>query len=133
MKTHIELDDKLLAEVFELGGFATKKAAVNTALAEYVKLLKRRELLEMRGKIRWEGDLDEMRMDRRVRRWFSSTPPSGSTTSTLAPRAKQTSLLSASPRLARSYCRAWCSPKRFRACATRRVPPAWRAFSRRSS
>ncbi len=68
MKTHIELDDKLLAEVFELGGFATKKAAVNTALAEYVKLLKRRELLEMRGKIRWEGDLDEMRMDRRVRR-----------------------------------------------------------------
>ena len=68
MKTHIELDDKLLAEVFELGGFATKKAAVNTALAEYVKLLKRRELLEMRGKIRWEGDLDEMRTDRRVRR-----------------------------------------------------------------
>src|SRR2546427_871230 len=68
MKTHIELDDKLLAEVFELGGFATKKAAVNTALAEYVKLLKRRELLAMRGKIRWEGDLDEMRMDRRVRR-----------------------------------------------------------------
>ena len=68
MKTHIELDDKLLAEVLELGGFATKKAAVNTALAEYVKLLKRRELLEMRGKIRWEGDLDEMRMDRRVRR-----------------------------------------------------------------
>ena len=68
MKTHIELDDKLLAEVFELGGFATKKAAVNTALAEYVKLLKRRELLEMRGKIRWEGDLDEMRMDRKVRR-----------------------------------------------------------------
>jgi Arc/MetJ family transcription regulator len=40
MKTHIELDDELLEQVFRLGGFATKKAAVNTALAEYVKLLK---------------------------------------------------------------------------------------------
>lgn len=68
MKTHIDLDDTLLEQVFQLGGFATKKAAVNTALAEYAKLLKRRELLEMRGKISWEGDLNEMRADRRGRR-----------------------------------------------------------------
>jgi Arc/MetJ family transcription regulator len=68
VKTHIELDDALLEQVFELGGFATKKAAVNTALAEYAKLLKRRELLEMRGKVPWEGDLNEMRTDRRGRR-----------------------------------------------------------------
>jgi len=68
MKTHIELDDQLLEQVFRLGGFATKKAAVNTALAEYVKLLLRRELLNLRGKIRWEGDLNEMRADRRRRR-----------------------------------------------------------------
>ena len=68
MKTHIELDDVLLEQVFELGGFATKKAAVNTALAESAILLKRRELLAMRGKIPWEGNLDEMRADRRSRR-----------------------------------------------------------------
>jgi len=68
MKTHIELDDKLLEQVFRLGGFATKKAAVNAALAEYVKLLLRKELLEMRGKIHWEGDLNEMRADRRSRK-----------------------------------------------------------------
>lgn len=30
--------------------------------------LKRRELLEMRGKVRWEGDLNELRADRRGRR-----------------------------------------------------------------
>ena len=47
MKTHIELDDELLKEVLQLGGFATQKAAVNTALAEYAKMLKRRELLAM--------------------------------------------------------------------------------------
>lgn len=67
MKTHIELDDDLLEQVFELGGFATKKAAVNTALAEYAKLLKRRELLAMRGEVRWEGDLAALRADRRGR------------------------------------------------------------------
>lgn len=67
MKTHIELNDELLEQVFQLGGFGTKKAAVNAALAEYVKLLQRRQLLEMRGKIRWEGDLSEMRADRRNR------------------------------------------------------------------
>ena len=68
MKTHIELDDALLEEVFKLGGFNTKKAAVNTALAEYVKMLKRRELLALRGKIPWDGDLNEMRADRGTRR-----------------------------------------------------------------
>ena len=68
MKTHIELDDKLLEEIFELGGFATKKAAVNTALSEYAKMLKRRELLAMRGQVRWEGDLAALRADRRGRR-----------------------------------------------------------------
>jgi Arc/MetJ family transcription regulator len=68
MKTHIELDDELLEQVFRLGGFDTKKAAVNTALAEYAKLLKRRELLEMRGQVRWEGDLAALRADRRGRK-----------------------------------------------------------------
>jgi Arc/MetJ family transcription regulator len=68
MKTHIELDDELLEQVFQLGGFATKKAAVNTALAEYAKLLKRRELLAMPGKVRWEGDLAALRADRPGRR-----------------------------------------------------------------
>jgi Arc/MetJ family transcription regulator len=68
MKTHIELDDGLLEEVFRMGRFSTKKAAVNAALAEYAKLLKRRELLAMRGKVPWVGDLDAMRADRTKRR-----------------------------------------------------------------
>ena len=68
MKTHIELDEAVLEEVLKLGGFLTKRAAVNTALAEYANLLKRRELLAMRGKIPWEGNLDELRADRPSRR-----------------------------------------------------------------
>ena len=68
MKTHIELDDGLLEEVFRMGHFSTKKAAVNAALAEYAKLLKRRELLEMQGKVPWVESLDALRMDRTKRR-----------------------------------------------------------------
>jgi Arc/MetJ family transcription regulator len=64
MRTHIELDEHLLTQVQNLGHFATKKAAVNTALAEYAKLLKRRQLLELRGKVSWEGDLDRLRASR---------------------------------------------------------------------
>ena len=61
MASHIDLDEALVSEVVRLGHFRTKKAAVNAALAEYARLLKRRQLLELRGKVRWEGDLDEMR------------------------------------------------------------------------
>ncbi len=68
MKTHIELDDTLLEEVFRMGRFSTKKAAVNAALAEYAKLLKRRELLAMQGTVSWVGDLDALRADRTKRR-----------------------------------------------------------------
>jgi Arc/MetJ family transcription regulator len=68
VKTHIELDDELLEEVFRMGHFATKKAAVNAALAEYAKLLKRRELLEMQGKVPWVENLDALRADRTKRR-----------------------------------------------------------------
>jgi Arc/MetJ family transcription regulator len=61
MASHIDLDEALVRQVIRLGRFTTKKAAVNAALAEYARLLTRRQLLELRGKVRWEGDLDEMR------------------------------------------------------------------------
>lgn len=64
MKTHIDLDDNLVEQVIRLGRFPTKRAAVNAALQEYAKLLKRRELLDLRGKLHWEGDLDKLRARR---------------------------------------------------------------------
>ena len=64
MKTHLDLDEILLAEAMRRGGHSTKRAAVNAALFEYVRLSKRRELLALRGQVRWEGDLDQMRKNR---------------------------------------------------------------------
>jgi Arc/MetJ family transcription regulator len=65
MRTHLDLDDTLLDQVVQLGRSPTKKAAVNAALSEYVKLLKRRQLLDLRGKVAWEGNLDQLRASRR--------------------------------------------------------------------
>ena len=61
MPSHIDLDEALVREVIRLGHFTTRKAPVNAALAEYARLLKRRQLPDLRGKISWEGDLNEMR------------------------------------------------------------------------
>ena len=64
MHTHVEVDELTLTQVMALGAFASKKAAINTALAELSKTLKRRELLAQRGKLPWTGDLNALRSDR---------------------------------------------------------------------
>ncbi len=61
MRTHVDLDENLLDEVVELGRFPTKKAAIQAALTEFAKTLKRRQLLALRGQIPWQGDLDQLR------------------------------------------------------------------------
>lgn len=64
MRTHVESDDQLLAQVLQLGQFPTKKAAIHAALEEFVKTLKRQQWLALRGKLNWQGDLDQMRASR---------------------------------------------------------------------
>ena len=62
MRTNIDLDDKTLKTVMKLTKLTTKKDAVNFALEEVLKNHARiKTLLSLRGKIKWEGNLDEMR------------------------------------------------------------------------
>lgn len=67
MKTHVDIDAAVLEEVMRMGSFSSKKTAINTALAEYLRKLKRLDLLAMRGNVPWVGDLDALRADRRSR------------------------------------------------------------------
>ncbi|MGH8296208.1 MAG: type II toxin-antitoxin system VapB family antitoxin [Steroidobacteraceae bacterium] len=67
MKTHVDVDEKVLDEVMQIGKFPSKKAAINAALADYSRKLKRLDLLAMRGNVPWMGDLDALRADRRDR------------------------------------------------------------------
>ena len=64
MRTHIELDDDVIDQVMDLGQFSSKKAAVNTALVELAQSLKRRQLLALRGKVAWQGNIDALRSPR---------------------------------------------------------------------
>ena len=47
----------------ELSGKATKKAVVEEALRLAVQLKKQEGIRKLFGKVRWEGDLDEMRAE----------------------------------------------------------------------
>ncbi len=64
MRTNIVLDDKLVKEAMKLSGKKTKRELVDYALHELINMHKRRQLLNLRGKIHWEGDLDAMRETR---------------------------------------------------------------------
>ncbi|HEB74936.1 MAG TPA: type II toxin-antitoxin system VapB family antitoxin [Nitrospirae bacterium] len=64
LRTNIELDEKLVDEAMKLTHKKTKKELVNYALEELVKRFKRKKLLELEGKVEWQGNLDEMRKSR---------------------------------------------------------------------
>lgn len=64
MRTNIVLDDKLVKEAMKITGKKTKRELVDYALHEVIRLHQRQQLLNLRGKIRWEGDLNSMRETR---------------------------------------------------------------------
>jgi Arc/MetJ family transcription regulator len=63
LRTNIVLDEELLAEAMRRTGIKTKRAVVEEALKTLVRLKRQEEILKLRGKLHWEGDLDEMRRD----------------------------------------------------------------------
>jgi len=58
LHTNIDIDQNLLREAQELGRYRTKKAAVNEALAEYVRVRKQQKILELFGKVDFDADYD---------------------------------------------------------------------------
>ena len=64
MRINIEIDDDLMAQALKVGGFKTRKAAVEEALRLLVQTKAQRRLRGLRGKLRWEGSLEDMRRDR---------------------------------------------------------------------
>ncbi|MCG8335032.1 MAG: type II toxin-antitoxin system VapB family antitoxin [Proteobacteria bacterium] len=64
MRTNIVINDELMDEAMKLSGFKTKKAVVEEGLKLLVKLKKQQKIKTLRGKLKWEGSLDEMRLDK---------------------------------------------------------------------
>lgn len=61
MRTNIDINDKLLTEAMKATGAATKREVVEMGLASLVRLKRQERIRKYRGKLKWEGDLDEMR------------------------------------------------------------------------
>ncbi len=63
MRTNIVIDDDLMANALKMTGLSTKREAVELGLKTLIKLKKQENIRRFRGKLAWEGDLDEMRSD----------------------------------------------------------------------
>jgi len=61
MRTNIELDDVLVKQAIKLSKLKTKREVIQEALKNYVASMKKRELLNMKGRVSWEGNLKDMR------------------------------------------------------------------------
>jgi len=61
MRTNIVIDDKLMSEALKVTGLSTKKEAVELGLKLIVRQNKQQAIRKLRGKLKWDGDLDEMR------------------------------------------------------------------------
>lgn len=58
MRTNIVIDDSLIEEAMALSKLKTKKEVVHQALEEYVHALKKRDLRDLRGKVRLADGYD---------------------------------------------------------------------------
>lgn len=61
MRTNIVIDDDLMTDAIKATGLSTKKEVVELGLKLLVKRNKQQAIRGLRGKLHWEGDLDEMR------------------------------------------------------------------------
>jgi len=64
LRTNIVIDDALMDDALRVTGLKTKREAVELGLKILIRLRKQEQIKAFRGKLRWEGDLDEMRESR---------------------------------------------------------------------
>lgn len=65
MRKSIMINDDLLAKAFRVTGAKTTREVVELALRALVNLDGQAQARQYKGKLAWEGDLDQMRIDER--------------------------------------------------------------------
>ena len=63
-RTNIVIDEELVEAGLKATGLKTRKALVDFALRDLLRRENQRKILELKGKIHWEGDLASMRRRR---------------------------------------------------------------------
>jgi Arc/MetJ family transcription regulator len=67
MRTNIEIDDRLMRQAMRTSGARTKRAAVEEGLRLLIQTRSQRSIRRLRGKVRWDGELEESRLSRVAR------------------------------------------------------------------
>lgn len=61
MRTNIEIDDKLMKEAMRRSKKRTKRETVEEGLRILIRLNRQEGIRRFKGKVKWEGNLDESR------------------------------------------------------------------------
>ncbi|MCF7943304.1 MAG: type II toxin-antitoxin system VapB family antitoxin [Spirochaetia bacterium] len=64
MRTNIVIDDNLMNQALAVSGCKTKKETVEAGLKLLLAQRNQSKIRNLRGKLNWEGDLDQMRTDK---------------------------------------------------------------------
>lgn len=64
MRTNVVVDDHLMESALKVSGLRTKKDAIEEGLKLLVQLRSQKGIKRYRGKLKWTGNLDEMRLDK---------------------------------------------------------------------
>jgi len=64
MRTNVVIDDNLMQSAIKASGLKTKKETIEEGLRLLVQLRRQTAVKELRGKLRWQGDLDALRTDK---------------------------------------------------------------------
>jgi Arc/MetJ family transcription regulator len=64
VRTNIDIDDSLMRQAMELGETGTKKATVEAALRLLIQTRLQEGMRKLRGKVKWEGNLEASRRGR---------------------------------------------------------------------
>jgi Arc/MetJ family transcription regulator len=63
MRNNIVIDDQLMADALKATGLTTKREAVELGLKTLIRLKQQEKIKNFKGKLKWSGDLEEMRLD----------------------------------------------------------------------
>ena len=64
MRTNVVVDDLLMKKALKASGLKTKKAVIEQGLKLVISLKEQADIRSLRGKLSWEGDLNQMRKGR---------------------------------------------------------------------
>lgn len=64
MRTNVVINDDLMKSALKFSGLRTKKDVIEAGLQLLVKFNRQTKVKDFRGKLKWVGNLDEMRTDK---------------------------------------------------------------------